>query len=371
VRGRSWRGIQWRACEAVAWYFIRRFAPRQDTRKVAGLIRENFFWPCLAAGMLFVLASAPAQGARVPGLYQAEVEYEGDRNAGFRAALAVVLVRITGRRDAAERPEARPLFADASAFAQQFREPAPGRLWAAFDGAALERELARLGLPVWGAERPSTLLWIAIDAAGGRRFVVAASPEQEEEVEVHEAVAAAAERRGIPVVFPLLDAEDRAQASFAEVWGGFEEAIRAASERYAVDAILVGRLSAEDGGRGRWSLYTAEGEERWTGELVESIDRVADLHAARFSVVASGEARVVRLVVSGVASVEDYGRVSRFLGGLTAVESLGVERVEGERITFRVAMRGEAATLDEAIRLGGLLRPDSGRDGELSYRIPR
>jgi uncharacterized protein len=321
--------------------------------------------------MLFVLASAPAQGARVPGLYQAEVEYEGDRNAGFRAALAVVLVRITGRRDAAERPEARPLFADASAFAQQFREPAPGRLWAAFDGAALERELARLGLPVWGAERPSTLLWIAIDAAGGRRFVVAASPEQEEEVEVHEAVAAAAERRGIPVVFPLLDAEDRAQASFAEVWGGFEEAIRAASERYAVDAILVGRLSAEDGGRGRWSLYTAEGEERWTGELVESIDRVADLHAARFSVVASGEARVVRLVVSGVASVEDYGRVSRFLGGLTAVESLGVERVEGERITFRVAMRGEAATLDEAIRLGGLLRPDSGRDGELSYRIPR
>ena len=321
--------------------------------------------------MALVLLAGPAEGARVPGLYQAEVEYEGDREAGFRAALAVVLVRVTGRRDAAERAALRPLFADAASFAQQFRQPAPGRLWAAFDGAALERELGRLGQPVWGAERPSTLLWIAIDAAGGRRFVVAASAEHEEEIEVHDAVAAATARRGIPVVFPLMDAEDRAQASFAEVWGGFEEAIRAASERYGVDAILVGRLAAEDQGHGRWSLYTAEGEERWSGELVESIDRLADLLAARFAVVASGETRIVRLGVSGVASIEDYGRLSRFLGGLTAVESLGVERVEGDRITFRVAMRGEAATLDEAVRLGGLLLPDSGRSGELSYRIPR
>lgn len=335
-------------------------------------LNRTGYWLALAVGLGLFAAAWPAESARVPGLYQAEVEFEGSRDDGFRAALAAVLVRITGRRDVAERPEAQALLANAASFAQQFRQPAPGRLWAAFDGAALERELGRSGFPVWGAERPSTLLWIAVDAGGGQRFVISSAAEFEEEAQVRQVVEAAAQRRGLPVMLPLMDAEDRAQASFAEVWGGFEDSIRAASARYGADAVLVGRLATEDLGHGRWSLFTEDGEERWTGAAEESIDRVADLFAARFAVVGSGETRVLRMVVAGVESVEDFGRVSRFLGGLTAVESLGVETVDRDRITFRVALRGEPAALDEAVRLGGLLRPEGGRvPGELNYRVSR
>jgi uncharacterized protein len=305
----------------------------------------------------------------VAGLYEAEVDFEGDRDEAFRAALGKVLVRITGRRDVAARPEVAPLLGNAASYAQQFRRPVPDRLWAAFDGTAVERELAALGLPVWGAERPSTLLWIAIDAGGGRRFVLASVEEFEEEAAIREELLAAASDRGLPMVFPLMDAEDRAQASFAEVWGGFEDSILAASERYGADAVLVGRLAADDLGHGRWMLYAADGVERWTGGAAESIGRLADLFAARFAVVSLGEARPVHLVVSGVDSIEDYGRISRFLGSLTAVESLGVESVEGDEVVFRVALRGEPGTLDEAVRLGGLLHPDG--TGPLSYRVAR
>lgn len=338
---------------------------------MAHLTRPGY-WLALAAGLVLLVAALPADGARLPGLYQAEVEFEGSRETGFRAALAAVLVRVTGRRDAAERPEAQALLANAASFAQQFRQPAPGRLWAAFDGAALERELGRLGMPVWGAERPSTLLWIAVDGGGGQRFVISSAGEFEEEALVREALEAAAARRGLPLVLPLMDAEDRAKASFAEVWGGFEDSIRSASARYGVDAVLVGRLTTADLEHGRWTLFTTDGEERWSGGAEGGIDRVADLFAARFAVVGSGETRVVRLAVAGMESIEDFGRVSRFLGGLTAVQSLGVETVDRERVTFRVTLRGEPATLDEAVRLGGLLRPDGGsRPGELNYRVSR
>lgn len=332
------------------------------------LIRSRF-WPVLLAGCALWAAAIPAATTRVDGLYEAEADFQEGRDQAFRAALGKVLVRITGRRDAGGRPELEPLLDNAAAYAQQFRQPAQDSLWVAFDGAALESELARLGQPVWGAERPSTLLWIAVDAGGGKRFVLASIEEFEEAAAIREDVLEAARRRGLPIVFPLMDAEDRARASFAEVWGGFEDSILAASERYGVDAVLVGRLSTNDLGHGRWTLFASDGAERWSGGGGESIERLADLFAARFAVVASGDSRAIRLVVSGVESIEDYGRVSRFLGSLTAVESLGVETIDGSKVVFRVALRGASAALDEAVRLGGLLRPDGA--GELSYRVAR
>ncbi|MFU8820566.1 MAG: DUF2066 domain-containing protein [Gammaproteobacteria bacterium] len=337
---------------------------------MAELIHSRFWRAAvLAAGLALCFAAGPADAARVEGLYQAEAGFDGDRDAAFREALGVVLVRITGRRDVTGRPEVAPLLANAAAYAQQYSQPAPDRFWAAFDGAALERELGQLRQPIWGTERPSTLLWIAVDAGGGNRFVVASGDELEEEAALREALLAAARSRGLPMVFPLMDAEDRAHASFAEVWGGFEDSVLAVSARYGADAVLVGRLATADLERGRWTLFAADGVERWSGTIAESIDRLADLFAARFAVVSSGESRVVRLEVTGVDSIDDYGRISRFLGSLTAVESLGVETVEGDSITFRVSLRGEPETLDEAIRLGGLLRPDGLRP--LSYQVAK
>jgi hypothetical protein len=327
----------------------------------------------LLAGMALVLAAGPLPADRVDGLYEGEGAFADDRAEAFADALAQVLVRITGRRDIAGRAEARALLDNAASYAQQFRQPAPGTLWVAFDGAALERALADAGLPVWGPDRPATLLWVAVDAGGGRRFVLSSGAESEVETRLRDALLAAAARRGIPVMFPLMDAEDRARASFAEVWGGFEDAIMAASARYGADAVLVGRVNASDAGFARWTLLDESGSQRWSSGLEESLDRVADLFAARFAVVSSGESATVRLAVDGVESTADYARVLRFLERLTAVESCSVERVEGQEVLFRLGLRGDSAALEEAIGLGRVLSREPPAPGEpgLRYRVSR
>jgi len=327
----------------------------------------------LAAGMVLLLAAAPLQADRVDGLYEAEGAFEEDRADGFVDALRQVLVRITGRRDIASREEARAVLENAQGFAQQFRQPAPGSLWVAFDGAALERELGQRGLPVWGPDRPATLLWVAVDAGGGRRFVLSSGAESRAETRLRDTLRAAAARRGIPVMFPLMDAEDRSRASFAEVWGGFEDSILAASARYGADAVLVGRMSAGDPAFVRWTLLDENGSQRWSGGLEESIDRVADQFAARFAVLSSGGDATVNLAVAGIASVDDYARVLRFLERLTAVDSCVVERVEGDEVLFRLTLRGDSAALQEAIGLGRLLDrvPATPGDPGLRYRVSR
>lgn len=327
----------------------------------------------LAATVALAWPVAGARAASVSGLYEAEVAWEGEREAAFAAALGEVLVRMTGRRDAASVPELVPLLEIAPRYAQQFRNPTPDTLWVAFDGKALATALGELGQPIWGAERPGTLVWLAVDAGGGTRFVVPSQPELADEAALRERLDGAAARRGIPLVFPLMDAEDRSRASFAEVWGGFDDAIAEASSRYGADAVLLGRLAAGDFDRGRWVLYSADDTERWVGGIEDSVDRVADRFAARYAVVPSGRDAIVTLVISGVESVEDYARITGFLEGLTAVSRVGLEQAQAETFVFRAALRGDLAQFDQAVRLGGLLESDgSGPSAtEIHYRVAR
>jgi uncharacterized protein len=121
------------------------------------------------AVLLLLLAVPPAglaQDVSLGDLYAAEVPLpvrdQRAVDAAFDEALERVLLRVTGRRDVAEDPQTAALRGQARALVEQWSYTRQG-LWARFDAIALERELRALGLPVWGAERPLVLAWIALD----------------------------------------------------------------------------------------------------------------------------------------------------------------------------------------------------------------
>src|SRR5258706_5789879 len=59
---------------------------------------------------------------------------------------------------------------------------------------------------------------------------------------VRKELLAVADERGLPVTLPLLDVQDLRAVTFADVWGGFEDRVAAASVRYRADALLIGRV---------------------------------------------------------------------------------------------------------------------------------
>src|SRR5690606_30642667 len=157
------------------------------------------------------------------------------------------------------------------------------------DGAAIERILRSANVTVWGNDRPLTLVWLAVDWGQGEREIVAAgdAPMDAEaalRIErnrlLRERVHEAATRRGIPVAFPLLDAEDLQQVNFADVWGGFDDRLLAASHRYGASSVLVGRLRPGAVGGNRWSWHFGPEQREWSGEPEEVIARLADALAA-------------------------------------------------------------------------------------------
>ncbi len=171
-----------------------------------------------------VLAVLPwfAWSAETADMYAAEtvVADEGSetRNAALSGLLAEVLVRVSGNAGIAGQPAARELIGMAPSLVQQYRYRSADRdgetvryLWARFDQPVVDRLMRERNLPVW-ASRPRVLLWIATERGGQRSLL-----NLDNEAEARVALQAQAQRRGLPLQLPLLDLEDQAQLTPADV----------------------------------------------------------------------------------------------------------------------------------------------------------
>ncbi len=331
----------------------------------------------LAIGAVWstVLFSATATAARVTDLYAASgvlpAESESPLADAFNEALGKVLVKVTGRRDAAAPDYLVTLFPDPAQLVQQYRREDRETIWARFDRNAIKRVLDGAGQPVWGADRPVILVWLALDAGRGRRSILRAESaadalpirtdealtfDMEQLDEVRIVIVEAAEARGMPVLLPLVDAEDLSRLSFAELWGDFGDPVMAASARYGADAVLIGRARGQ---RVRWTLL--QGDERidWQGSLADGPNATADWLGGRLATYADSAGKI-RLSVAGVNSLEDYGVLTSYLNSIAVVESFEVSRVNRDHIEFDVTVRGDADRLMRAMRGSRILQPITG-----------
>lgn len=325
--------------------------------------------PALAAALVGLLALGSAQAARLSDLYEVTIPApEGEtreevQEAAFVRAMDVLLIRVTGRRDAVSNPALDPLRLSASRYVQQWGYRNEEQVLVAFDGAAVERRLANLGASVWGAERPLTMVWIAVDLGGGRRQILAAAEDEQpsdKELDridvIRQRVVDAATERGLPIVFPNAEAQEGLGIDFNDIWGGISSSIEAASRPYRADRVLVGRVRSAGGPLiVRWTLISGDEERQRRGTIEDGIDWVADTYAARFA--ASGGAQRERIAVVNVADFDDYGRLMRFLNTVSILEAVEVSQMEGSTLYLELSARGDRGTLSRAVTLGDVLQP--------------
>lgn len=316
----------------------------------------------IAGSCLVLLACLPAQAARVENLFSAEVVVEDTseevREAGIKTAFGKVLVRVTGSRAAALRPELLGLAETSASLVQAFRyrrDNGAVILTVAFDGEATQQRVRSLGVPVWGAERPAVLVLVAVDYGGGRRSVLAADSEGQ----AAETIRAAALERGLPVNLPLMDAQDRERMSFGDIWGGFLESLDAAAERYSPDALLIGRARRLAGGglSVDWRLQFGAEVLSERGGLGDGVEIAADYFARQFSVGGdSVSAQDVTLEVAELGTLKSYASVMRHLRGLPVIENFELTGLAGDSAFFKLRLRGSQEQLRRALLLGGVMQ---------------
>lgn len=329
--------------------------------------------------------SLTAGAATVENLLRVVVPVENQsaelRDEAFREGLATVVVRLTGQSRVGTSGVVEELRENAAGYVQRFQyvNGASGpRLEITYYGEALRRALVESETPVWEANRPPVLVWMAIERQGERILL-----GEDQGEKTRRRLSEAALTYGVPLLFPRLDARDRETVSSSDIWGGFVDPIARASERYDTPLIWVGRLEQRDGSwTARWRLLSESGRSAWSDQgatVSEVFDRGASGLAGRlvdsYAVLPElQDGRILRLHVRDVDSPARYARLEQHLEDISGVVDVKLDSVDGHEasyvLTLEVAVERVVRDLERSPRLIPVSRPGTGAgdDGGRSRR---
>lgn len=332
----------------------------------------------LLAGILapaLLLGAADAAAAVVPWLYDVEVpvasQSDAERRRAARAALAELLTRLTGLEHLPEHPEVRAALDRPEAYYAYYRfanrpaaDAARGAVFqVSFQPNALIALLRRADLPLWAADRPTLIAWVAVQPRAGPRRLAADGDA------LGIRLKAAARRRGLTLAAPLLDLADRRVDAF-DVWGGFSAPLARASARYAPDLLLRGRIAedARGGWSSDWQLLDAGGGAQGQparfslsgatpDALAErALGRIAAALAGRYAV--RGALDAIDIAVRGAGTVAAYAALLDYLHSREYIERFEVRAVTDAALTLRLHARSGRARLAELLAMGDELDAD-------------
>lgn len=287
-------------------------------------------WLSAALMLLPILSHA----ATVEDLYETTQPVEGSQDAAFAKALETVLVRVSGQRDAPARVGA--ALANPRSYVQRYGITQENVLQVGFDDVSIERLLIEAGLPIWGRERPTVLVVLNLEELGGAWLSGDAPPMDKDRI------ARAAHWRGLPLLWGSIDSQDASLLSM-----GASPALVQIAERNGANAILVGRGRRD---ALHWILASRDGVSDASGTLEDGIHLAADTFARLFAAEGASLSQV-NLEVSGITNLDAYASTLNYLESLTLVRAVAVEQVAADTLRLRLAVRGDARTLQRAIAL--------------------
>jgi len=309
-------------------------------------------WLSLCMAWALLAAALPVGAVTLGDLYEADQPVLNNaRDAAFVDALKTVVVRVSGQREAPARLGA--ALNDPRKYVQRFGFTVDNVLQVGFDSVSVDRLLQDAGLPIWGRERPETLVLLnVIDPSGYSYWISGDQPNA-----MKDSLEKVARERGLPLKWPAVPPQ------------GFDEtsALQEA-ERYGANAALLGR---SQGAGVRWTLVSSEGSAQASGSMEDGIHLAADTFARMFAASGSSLGNVV-VEVSGIGDLDAYASTLNYLEGMTLVRAVALEQVSGDTMRFKLAVRGDAATLRRAIALDSrLVAQDDGvapSGARLSFR---
>lgn len=299
--------------------------------------------------------------ATVPVVDQSDVE----RERGFRAGLGQVAVKLTGQRAVLDDPGVAQLVAAAPQLVERYdyvRAPvagpepevggAPGfLLQVSFSASAVDAALRRLHVPLWPAQRPQLLLL--------------ASGSEADSAAVIEIARRVLAQRGVPVLEPLWDLEDR--KAIGATHAGFDaDRIAAVAHRYGASHWLaLDPVVGADAVRGRWRLGgtdtpasatpTAASLTQW---VEASVGDAVDQLAARLAYLPQAGTATQTLVIEDIHSYGAYRAVLETLGGLEFIRGIAVTAMVAGRLNVELQLDGDPnllwAALDGNPRFGAV-----------------
>lgn len=350
--------------------------------------------------VICLVPTTPVSALQVTGLYSYRIavanESEPERNRAFNEALVAVITKVTGSSKWLEIPAIEQAlrraqsYVEAVSYASEML-PAPATgvtgnvtittasaieqryVNVTFAQERINELLINANVPIWDSNRPSVLVWMVLQDINGERRLLTA----EADPEIVNLITRFAEKRGVPVIFPVLDFEDRRSLPVESLWNLDEAAIVGASVRYGADSVLSGRLLFAATGElvGLWHFIFQEQATIFDGlesdlqtYLHKPLERVTETLSSYYAIVpVNSNKAVVRLRIEGIENLQAYAALLNYVRNLGLVRSVSMASLDGTQLELDLGLQGDAQQLQEVIALDRDLLPIASSQGEAAY----
>ncbi|ABM00123.1 DUF2066 domain-containing protein [Shewanella amazonensis] len=341
---------------------------------------KSFLKVALGLGLLF--GHVGAEAVQVSRLNEADVAVSSRSSAeleqAIKDALAKVLVKNSGSTETLVNAEVQSLIAQARSVLSQYGYVEnDGRLYvrASFDNTRVTSTLRSAQLPVWGKQRPLTLLWLATDGEGEKVLL-----GDQSDLAIRSQFNDASAQAGVPLLFPLLDLDDMMAANINSVRGFFADEVAQASRRYQSDFFALATLEAAGSGyEYRLALYPRQAQSDIATPLqsVTQVEGSADnldsaisailsgmssFYVSRYAVTGTSQESETELVFTGVDRLKAVVDIETYLGQLSMVKSARLVSIEGDSLRFALTLFGSEDELRRTLALEPRLQPQGGTE---------
>jgi hypothetical protein len=329
--------------------------------------------------LLLGFSQLPARAVTVEDLFTVELPVADQtaslRLESFSEAFKQVIVKISGSDDALRSPAFKRPSESSARYVKQFRyinrkQPGAGELDAGrlylridFDQELIESLLRENNFPVWGRERPSSLLVISYDVNENIKLV-----SSDTTPDLIEALDQAASIHAVPVLFPLMDLQDIALVKIRDIVARQYEGINTMARRYSPDALLVGQIIGRsgEGWQGDWEVRFAEQIFKWQFKasskktvVDQVVKHLAKILALEYALEDHRRTEQSILVsVSALEGIEKLIKVQKYLESLNVVDSVRVAMINKDVITYLLRLRNNTEDLQRLIEFGDILEQE-------------
>ncbi len=341
--------------------------------------------------LFFLLSHAEISLAvEVQGLFEAEVITQSqspkDRNKAIKDALGIVLGKIMAGENIFDDPVVNMALEDAPRYTTRYRyslipsnsdENSARLMRVEFDQNALLELVRSSKLGIWNEIRDETLIWLVVEKNGKKQIF-----NEELMPDIANALSKAAKRKGLPLLFPLMDLEESQKITIPDILGAYSDKLLEVSRRYATPSILVGRVKKyKKCWKSEWALYFNKDIKQWNSECVTldeavlsgmegTYDELSKFYAVKPDTL---EIDTVILKVSGVKNMTDMSKITDYLNSLPMTESVNWLKVKSGINYYKVKTSGSRRAFIDAVGLGRILDPldpeDLQEQNELKYRL--
>lgn len=245
-----------------------------------------------------------------------------------------------------------------------------------FDQQAISQLLSAAGQPVWGQDRPNTLVWLDINT-DGQDNVLASTDVTDTPLAL--ALKEDAESRGLGLMFPMNDLTDQANLNNPSDDLLNQQQIQTASKRYGVTSILAGKITEANGTWTAQWLYLLGGAPLTWTDSQTSLQTLADnainnMAASMISQLAmtspADASNTIMLQISGVSNLDEYVQVQKYLRAIKQIATVTLTGVDHNGMMLSINYVGSEMALKQAIDNSSQLVPDVNNPGNHNFSAP-